>query len=879
MKRHLPLALLVLSGGWPAVAGPGPPARALRPQCEPGSLLRKATTVYDCGLDWDGDGSLSADAGDLRACLDAARAAVRTAEDGTDNALDIKLPDGRLVFCDPDLPGGNPCPYALEPGMNLRGVKPRLQDVSQEAQDLDMRPNGGTWIDGNGAAASADGIFVGGDVRGITIEDMGFSNYGKGLVFGTAGAPGLSFSTLRNLTFIGASSGTVSALELRNYQHVRGDHISVFRCDRCVRLMQEHNFIQYGNSLWTDLYVYTYQFPAAAYGLTLECNWQPGGDATQQFNLNTFHRLQVNKFDDGSSGQNLFFDGEPNCIVNSMAVFDADLEGLSTKVKARNLWNSSIHLTAVTNGSDTFDLDTSVAGTLISSSSGQVAVRGTPANNVLWFGRVKSAVDPNYRGVVYNDLTGRTSFVGDRLYLDGQWSGSGAAAADTTMATLTAIIESAGTTADGPDLIAQRVTMANLLNRAGSHSDAIAVRAAVLIAGGAGTGSTSDSNHGVLGTFGVFPTGTGHEINDVSGVTGQAFGASADNTGWVARRSSAVRALSPGVPSGTVDAHAGVWIDDQRGIGASNWAVRVAPQSAGAPDAGNVELLGGGWNDGHLVIGGLHFWDDAGTPRVKSGAPASASDGVAFAGPPVASPTRDAERLEPGGARETPLALLSADEATTVARGSARLVDGTARIALGAALDPAAVPGGGLTAHLTPRGASADLYIEALDARELVVRGHDAAGTEFDYVVLGPRTARSATIVANVVEPTEAGDVVVLAPGRPGWLGLARAADDSGVFGVVADAPSESTGAGGASGDAVLGPRSHPGVSVAVSGVVGCKVDADYGAIRPGDLLVTSYTPGHARRAADPRPGTILGKALDPLEAGRGVVRVLVMLR
>ena len=66
---------------------------------------------------------------------------------------------------------------------------------------------------------------------------------------------------------------------------------------------------------------------------------------------------------------------------------------------------------------------------------------------------------------------------------------------------------------------------------------------------------------------------------------------------------------------------------------------------------------------------------------------------------------------------------------------------------------------------------------------------------------------------------------------------------------------------------------------VAFSGVVQCKVDADYGPVWPGDLLVTSPTPGHAMRQDLPLPGTVLGKALESLEKGTGTIRVLVMLR
>jgi hypothetical protein len=68
-------------------------------------------------------------------------------------------------------------------------------------------------------------------------------------------------------------------------------------------------------------------------------------------------------------------------------------------------------------------------------------------------------------------------------------------------------------------------------------------------------------------------------------------------------------------------------------------------------------------------------------------------------------------------------------------------------------------------------------------------------------------------------------------------------------------------------------------VPVAVTGVALCKVDAGYGSIRPGDLLTTSPTPGHAMRTDAPVPGAILGKALEPLDVGTGTVRILVMLR
>ncbi len=68
---------------------------------------------------------------------------------------------------------------------------------------------------------------------------------------------------------------------------------------------------------------------------------------------------------------------------------------------------------------------------------------------------------------------------------------------------------------------------------------------------------------------------------------------------------------------------------------------------------------------------------------------------------------------------------------------------------------------------------------------------------------------------------------------------------------------------------------------IALMGKVFCRVDADQGAIRPGDLLTTSSTPGHAMRASDAThaPGTMIGKALATLDAGRGMIPILAILQ
>jgi hypothetical protein len=67
---------------------------------------------------------------------------------------------------------------------------------------------------------------------------------------------------------------------------------------------------------------------------------------------------------------------------------------------------------------------------------------------------------------------------------------------------------------------------------------------------------------------------------------------------------------------------------------------------------------------------------------------------------------------------------------------------------------------------------------------------------------------------------------------------------------------------------------------LALVGQVPVRVSAENGPIAPGDLLVSSSTPGHAMRGGeDPPTGTVVGKALEGLESGTGVIQMLVMLQ
>ena len=124
-------------------------------------------------------------------------------------------------------------------------------------------------------------------------------------------------------------------------------------------------------------------------------------------------------------------------------------------------------------------------------------------------------------------------------------------------------------------------------------------------------------------------------------------------------------------------------------------------------------------------------------------------------------------------------------------------------------------------------------------------------------------------------------DTAAVQPGTPmviddrGRLTPSTAAYDRRVAGVVSGAGSQRPGI-------VLGrqPGSTGRLPVALAGLVYCRTDASAAPIETGDLLTTSGTPGHAMKASDPARafGAVIGKAMAPLAAGRGLVPILVSL-
>ena len=120
------------------------------------------------------------------------------------------------------------------------------------------------------------------------------------------------------------------------------------------------------------------------------------------------------------------------------------------------------------------------------------------------------------------------------------------------------------------------------------------------------------------------------------------------------------------------------------------------------------------------------------------------------------------------------------------------------------------------------------------------------------------------------------GSVVVIDDAHPGKLKLSAEAYDTRVAGIVSGANGINPGIALHQEGVVEG-----GQNVALSGRVYVHADATFGAIKPGDLLTTSDTPGHAMKVTEhgKAQGAILGKAMSELKTGKGMVLVLVTLQ
>jgi len=157
---------------------------------------------------------------------------------------------------------------------------------------------------------------------------------------------------------------------------------------------------------------------------------------------------------------------------------------------------------------------------------------------------------------------------------------------------------------------------------------------------------------------------------------------------------------------------------------------------------------------------------------------------------------------------------------------------------------------------------------------------HVAGGAKItgDLTVDGNIAAKYQDVAEWVRTPVQLapGTVVVIDPVESNRVLPSSQSYDTRIAGVVSSQPG-----------IILGEAGDDKAKVAHSGRVKVKADAQFGSIQVGDLLVSSATTGYAMRSAPVevngislhRPGTIVGKALEPLKDGQGEILVLLTLQ
>jgi hypothetical protein len=185
-------------------------------------------------------------------------------------------------------------------------------------------------------------------------------------------------------------------------------------------------------------------------------------------------------------------------------------------------------------------------------------------------------------------------------------------------------------------------------------------------------------------------------------------------------------------------------------------------------------------------------------------------------------------------------------------------------------------------AYLGDDGSGNDVQIGSQKSGVTAVSCYNTADSAYMHLYVSSITIKGGSDLAEPFEISAAdqkvseGAVVVIDEANPGHLKLSSEPYDTRVAGVV-------SGANGVKPGIQMQQQGllEGGKNVALTGRVYVQADTSNGAIKPGDLLTTSSTPGHAMKVTDHAraAGTILGKAMTGLSEGKGMVLILATLQ
>jgi hypothetical protein len=184
------------------------------------------------------------------------------------------------------------------------------------------------------------------------------------------------------------------------------------------------------------------------------------------------------------------------------------------------------------------------------------------------------------------------------------------------------------------------------------------------------------------------------------------------------------------------------------------------------------------------------------------------------------------------------------------------------------------------TARLTVQATSGDL-IAAYNSsnRVFVVKSNGEVRADGSVYAASFNTG-SADVAEriNTSEWVEAGDVVEIDPDHTGFFRKSADPYSRRVAGIISTSPGVILGN---STDSETGDWDDNRPVLAIAGRVPVKVSTENGAIEIGDLLVSSSIPGVAMKGTDQSAciGGTVGKAMEPMKAGTGVIVAQVTLR
>jgi hypothetical protein len=187
--------------------------------------------------------------------------------------------------------------------------------------------------------------------------------------------------------------------------------------------------------------------------------------------------------------------------------------------------------------------------------------------------------------------------------------------------------------------------------------------------------------------------------------------------------------------------------------------------------------------------------------------------------------------------------------------------------------NPGAAPPSGYVAGTPIFEVKGDLVLTSGSGGSIAFQDGTIQATAFTGVLCGGDYAESVDVTGDR-KSYAAGDVLVIDPNNSGKFLKSAEPYLTAVLGIYSTKP-------GAVGRRQLTPKSSDEVPMAMIGIVPTKVSAENGAIKPGDLLVTSSTPGYAMLGTDRSRlvGAIIGKAMGRLDSGKGVIEVGVTLQ